>query len=90
MGIPLHSNAWHKRNRNAFFQLTDNFTLFHFSFMSGGVRDPNFWMNSVGGPRLANWEGQSFESFVDRPCKTPAFKSGHHVKPSYRGVNPSV
>jgi hypothetical protein len=54
-------NAWHKRNRDAFFQLTDNFTLFHFSFMGGGTRDPNFWMNSVGGPRLANWEGQSFE-----------------------------
>ena len=54
-------NAWHKRNRDAFFQLTDNFTLFHFSFMDGSVRDPNFWMNSVGGPRLANWEGQSFE-----------------------------
>ena len=29
--------------------------------MRGGVRDPNFWMNSVGGPRLSNWEGQSFE-----------------------------
>ena len=54
-------NAWHKKNRDAFFQLTDNFTLFHFAFMAGGVRDPNFWMNSVGGPRLANWEGQSFE-----------------------------
>lgn len=54
-------NAWHKKNRDAFFQLTDNFTLFHFSFMKEGVRDPNFWMNSVGGPRLANWEGQSFE-----------------------------
>ncbi len=52
-------NAWHKTNRDAFFQLTDNFTLFHFSFM--GARDPHFWMNAVGGPRLANWEGQSFE-----------------------------
>ena len=54
-------NAWHKKNRDAFFQLTDNFTLFHFSFMNGNVHDPNFWMNSVGGARLANWEGQSFE-----------------------------
>lgn len=54
-------NAWHKKNRDAFFQLTDNFTLFHFSFMDEGVHDPNFWMNSVGGQRLANWEGQSFE-----------------------------
>ena len=54
-------NAWHKKNRDAFFQLTDNFTLFHFSFMNGSVHDPNFWMNSVGGARLANWEGQSFE-----------------------------
>ena len=54
-------NAWHKKNRDAFFQLTDNFTLFHFSFMSGTVRDNNFWMNAVGGARLANWEGQSFE-----------------------------
>ena len=39
----------------------DNFTLFHFTFMNGGVRDPNYWMNSVGGAKLANWEGQSFE-----------------------------
>ena len=54
-------NAWHKKNRDASFQLTDNFTLFHFSFMNGSVHDPNFWMNSVGGSRLANWEGQSFE-----------------------------
>lgn len=54
-------SAWHKKNRDAFFQLTDNFTLFHFSFMKDGVRDPNFWMNSVGGSRLANWEGQAFE-----------------------------
>ena len=54
-------NAWHKTNRDAFFQLTDNFTLFHFSFMGRGARDPHFWMNAVGGPRLANWEGQSFE-----------------------------
>jgi len=54
-------NAWHKKNRDAFFQLIDNFTLFHFTFMNDGVRDPNFWMNSVGGPKLANWEGQSFE-----------------------------
>ena len=29
--------------------------------MNEGVRDPNFWMNSVGGSRLSNWEGQSFE-----------------------------
>ena len=54
-------NAWHKKNRDAFFQLIDNFTLFHFTFMNGGVRDPNYWMNSVGGAKLANWEGQSFE-----------------------------
>lgn len=54
-------SAWHKKNRDSFFQLTDNFTLFHFTFMKDGSRDPNFWMNSVGGPRLANWEGLSFE-----------------------------
>ena len=54
-------NAWHKKKRDAFFQLVDNFTLFHFSFMNSGVHDSSFWMNSVGGSRLANWEGQSFE-----------------------------
>ena len=43
------------------FALRDNFTLFHFTFMKGGVHDSNFWMNAVGGSRLANWEGQSFE-----------------------------
>ena len=29
--------------------------------MKGGVHDQNYWMNSVGGSKLANWEGQSFE-----------------------------
>ncbi len=55
-------HAWHKRNRDSMFQLVDNFTLFHYSFMKKeGAGDPRFWMNSVGGARLANWEGNSFE-----------------------------
>ena len=29
--------AWHKRNRDALFQLTDNFTLFHLAFLAGSA-----------------------------------------------------
>lgn len=53
--------AWHKKNRDCFLQLIDNFTLFYFTFMKNGTEDEHFWMNSVGGAKLSNWQGNSFE-----------------------------
>ena len=56
------SNARKKRNRDAFFQLVDCFTIFHHAFMTGrAAGDAHFWSNSLEAPALASWKGLSFE-----------------------------
>ena len=51
-----------KRNRDAFFQLTDNFTIFHNSFLKDvAPHDPHFWTDRSGGPQINVWNGLSFE-----------------------------
>jgi len=44
------------------FQLMDNFTLFHFRFLSDMEgKDENWWLRSVDTPSMANWRGLAFE-----------------------------
>ena len=51
-----------KRNRDAFFQLTDNFTIFHNTFLKDGSQtDPDFWTDRSGSSKINVWNGLSFE-----------------------------
>lgn len=51
-----------KKNRDAFFQLIDNFTIFHNSFLKDGpVADPHFWTSRSESSRINVWNGLSFE-----------------------------
>ena len=50
------------RKKNAVYQLMDNFTLFHFRFLTGASNgDPHFWTSTVSSPIQHNWRGLSFE-----------------------------
>ena len=56
--------AFGNRRRGSFYQLIDNFTLFHFSFLGSGkasVSDPEFWQSTFLSPALNTWRGLSFE-----------------------------
>ena len=50
-----------KKNRDALFQLMDNFTLFHFQFITRAPSDEHFWTSISGSPRKNAWEGLAFE-----------------------------
>ena len=51
-----------RRVRDAIYQLVDNFSLFHFRFVSENADgDPLFWSSSVDKPVLLSWQGLSFE-----------------------------
>lgn len=51
-----------RRNRGALFQLMDNFTLFHQSFLADGTnRDEHFWSTSLESPRVRTWKALAFE-----------------------------
>ena len=50
-----------KKNRNALFQLIDNFTLFHFQFVKNSLGDENFWTDLNRSPQKNTWFGLAFE-----------------------------
>lgn len=51
-----------KRNRDAFFQLVDNFTIFHNTFLRDtAAADQHFWTNRSGSAKINVWNGLSFE-----------------------------
>lgn len=51
-----------KKNRESFFQLIDNFTLFHHAFMSGsGAESGDVWTKQSETPKLFGWRGRAFE-----------------------------
>lgn len=51
-----------KRNRDSFFQLVDNFTIFHNTFIKDQPSiDPQYWTHHAGKPRVNAWNGLSFE-----------------------------
>lgn len=50
------------KKNNALIQLTDNFTLFHFKFISENIGgDKSFWTHFRGTPAFSAWEGLAFE-----------------------------
>jgi len=50
-----------KSERNAVYQLIDNFTLFYFKFMKKKVTDEHFWSNRRDSAGLNAWCGLAFE-----------------------------
>ena len=51
-----------KKQKDAIFQLIDNFTLFHFAFIAGDSKpDPHFWSISTTNPSVMSWKGLAFE-----------------------------
>ena len=54
--------AFGKKERDAIYQLTDNFTLFYFKFMrENHAHDEQFWSKQVGRPIHSVWAGLAFE-----------------------------
>ena len=50
-----------KKSKNSIYQLMDNFTLFHFRFLSQGITDENYWQNTAMSHAQATWRGLAFE-----------------------------
>lgn len=50
------------KKKNSVYQLTDNFTLFHFRFLTGAAQgDPSFWSTTASSTMQNVWKGLSFE-----------------------------
>ena len=51
-----------KKNRDSFFQLIDNFTLFYYEFMRDTAEPSgDFWTKQTETPKLIGWRGRAFE-----------------------------
>ena len=54
--------AFGKKEKEALYQLMDNFTLFHFRFIAENRhRDEHYWSHTIETPRHAAWAGLAFE-----------------------------
>ena len=49
------------KERNAVYQLIDNFTLFYFKFLEQRPTDEHFWSNQINTPQVNAWCGLAFE-----------------------------
>jgi len=49
------------KKRGNLYQLIDNFSLFYFRFLAGGVSDPAFYSHSLDLPSRRSWSGLAFE-----------------------------
>jgi len=49
------------KERNAVYQLIDNFTLFYYKFLEEKPTDEHFWSNQVNMPKVNAWCGLAFE-----------------------------
>ena len=49
------------KKKNAIYQLTDPFTLFHFRFLETPSTDEHFWSSTLSSPAQAAWRGLAFE-----------------------------
>jgi len=50
-----------RQKRDAIYQLTDPFTLFHFRFLVARSSDERFWSSTIASPAQAAWRGLAFE-----------------------------
>lgn len=48
-------------NKNVYYQLIDNFTLFYFKFLEHNPKDEHFWENQINVPAINIWNGLAFE-----------------------------
>jgi len=54
--------AFGKKRKEALYQLTDLFSLFHLRFISKTSEDDvNWWLNQIESPTFFNWAGYAFE-----------------------------
>lgn len=54
--------AFGKKQKEALYQLTDLFSLFHLRFISKTNKDDdNWWINKIESPTFFNWAGYAFE-----------------------------
>ncbi|MDE6649986.1 MAG: ATP-binding protein [Muribaculaceae bacterium] len=61
-GFIRRYNAIGSKTKNALFQLIDNFTLFHFRFLSKKtLYDEDYWSKIQGTSKYNNWSGHAFE-----------------------------
>ena len=49
------------KERNAVYQLIDNFTLFYYQFLESRPCDEHFWSNQINTPKVNAWCGLAFE-----------------------------
>ena len=49
------------QQKNALYQLIDNFTLFYYKFMQKDAQDENFWEHRMTSPSVRAWSGVAFE-----------------------------
>ena len=49
------------KERNAVYQLVDNFTLFYYKFMEEKPTDEHYWSNQINTPKINAWCGLAFE-----------------------------
>jgi len=50
-----------RQKRDAIYQLTDPFTLFHFRFLASRSSDERFWSSTISTPVQSAWRGLAFE-----------------------------
>lgn len=61
-GFIRHYKAIGKKTKDSIYQLTDEFTLFHFRFLgSKASTDPAFWSLTYGNSAKETWRGLAFE-----------------------------
>ncbi|MBO6108552.1 MAG: ATP-binding protein [Eubacterium sp.] len=53
--------AFGMKNKNAVYQLIDNFTLFYYKFMENRPTDEHFWSSQINTPAVNTWNGLAFE-----------------------------
>ena len=54
--------GWGKKERDARYQLIDNFTLFSMRFLrNASIRDEHFWLHATTGSAINTWRGLAFE-----------------------------
>ena len=49
------------KERNALYQLIDNYTLFYYKFLEEKPTDEHYWSNQVNTPKVNAWCGYAFE-----------------------------
>lgn len=69
-----------KLSREAVYQLTDYFTLFHFKFIAkSSLLDKGFWIKKLESPSQNAWAGLTFEQLCLQHLENIKYKLGIHA-----------